>query len=264
MAPASQKLTFRQKRTEEKMNGRSAANFEAEDSSVEEIASESSEEEEDSSSDEFSDCKGNKERTTEKESTQEVSNSSRKASFSKNKPKPHRNIETINKKHTFQRPHKNSESITKKNGKLTASVRTAATSVRSRVEPYKDEERTIKRTIHIPPTAKRATLIVKQSGAANRVLDLYYRKRCEILGKKMYIVIFSNEIQIPPPLIQTTTQRFLKCFSTKFQLFIFQARRQNISPRSPLAVSDRSLAVFSIFHRSFCRSSHRRIQRLLK
>ena len=199
MAPASQKLTFRQKRTEEKMNGRSAANFEAEDSSVEEIASESSEEEEDSSSDEFSDCKGNKERTTEKESTQEVSNSSRKASFSKNKPKPHRNIETINKKHTFQRPHKNSESITKKNGKLTASVRTAATSVRSRVEPYKDEERTIKRTIHIPPTAKRATLIVKQSGAANRVLDLYYRKRCEILGKKMYIVIFSNEIQIPPP-----------------------------------------------------------------
>ena len=198
MAPASQKLTFRQKRTEEKMNGRSAANFEAEDSSVEEIASESSEEEEDSSSDEFSDCKGNKERTTEKESTQ-VSNSSRKASFSKNKPKPHRNIETINKKHTFQRPHKNSESITKKNNKLTASVRTAANSVRSRVEPYKDDERTIKRTIHIPPTAKRATLIVKQSGAANRVLDLYYRKRCEILGKKMYIVIFSNEIQIPPP-----------------------------------------------------------------
>ena len=78
-------------------------------------------------------------------------------------------------------------------------MRTAATSVRSRVEPYKDEERTVKRTIHIPPTAKRATLIVKQSGAANRVLDLYYRKRCEILGKKMYIVIFSNEIQIPPP-----------------------------------------------------------------
>ena len=91
MAPASQKLTFRQKRTEEKMNGRSATNFEAEDSSVEEIASESSEEEEDSSSDEFSDCKGNKERTTEKESTQ-VSNSSRKASLSEDKENNHEQL----------------------------------------------------------------------------------------------------------------------------------------------------------------------------
>ena len=241
------------------MNVRSATNFEAEDSSVEEIASESSEEEEeeDSSNDEFSDRKSNKERTTEKESTQ-VSNTTSKLSFSKNKSKTHRNIETINKKHTSQHPHKKSEIITKKNNKITANVRTAANTVRSRVErhSYKDDERTIKRTIHIPPNAKRATLIVKQSGAANRVLDLYYRKRCEVLGKKIFK--FST-----PPLIQSTTQRFLKCFSTKFQLFIFQARRENISPRSPLAVSDRSLAVFSIFHRSFCRSSYRRIQRLL-
>ena len=206
------------------MNVRSATNFEAEDSSVEEIASESSEEEEDSSSDEFSDCKGNKERTTEKESTQ-VSNTTSKPSFSKNKSKTHRNIETINKKHTSQHPHKKSEIITKKNNKITANVRTAANTVRSRVErhPYKDDERTIKRTIHIPPNAKRATLIVKQSGAANRVLDLYYRKRCEVLGKKIF------KFSTPPPnSIHNTT--FFKMLFDKIPTFYFSSTsREHLS-----------------------------------
>ena len=107
------------------------------------------------------------------------SKSNQQRSFIKNK-KQHSNTVLTSKIRDAQQP-------LKKNRKTRARqtrIRTIP-APRQPCESSLDESRTVRRTVHIPPAAKRATVIVKKAGTADRAVDLYYHKRCRILGKNI-------------------------------------------------------------------------------
>ena len=142
-----------------------------EDSERSEASGESSEEERyRSSAEEQSDGKENNK--VRKESKSLIHQPS---TFIKNKKQHHRTV-LRNKIHSAeQRP-------LKKNAKNRARQTRLRTVPSKPYEEKFDDSKPVRRTVHVPPGAKRATIIVKQAGTADRVLDLYSQKRCQILG----------------------------------------------------------------------------------
>ena len=154
------------------MSSRSATD--CEDSERSEASGESSEEEHyRSSAEEEEQSDGKENNKDRKETNKSVIH---QPSFIKKK-KQHRRTVLRNKiRSAEQHP-------LKKNAKNRAPRQTRLRTVPSKsYEDKFDDGKPVRRTVHIPPGAKRATIIVKQAGTADRVLDLYSQKRCQILG----------------------------------------------------------------------------------